>query len=83
MRAMPNGKTQNGLTITMMTMTIIATVGISLIMRKYLAGLSFLAAYMPKHPIKESKEIVKQLIVRRNFKRKQAEVAKSAAIKAS
>ena len=31
-----------------------------------LAGLSFLAAYLPKHPIKESKEIVNQLIDRKS-----------------
>ncbi len=30
-----------------------------------LAGLSFLAAYLPKHPIKESKEIVSQFVARR------------------
>ncbi len=42
-----------------------------------LAGLSFLAAYLPKHPLKESKEIVNQLIARRRFKRKQSQAAKS------
>lgn len=42
-----------------------------------LAGLSFLAAYMPKHPIKETKEIVNQLIARKRFKRKQSQAAKS------
>ena len=46
-----------------------------------LAGLSFLAAYLPKHPIKETKEIVNQLIARRRFKRKQGQAAKSAALK--
>ena len=43
-----------------------------------LAGLSFLAAYLPKHPIKESKEIVNQLIARRK-----RQLAKSAALKSS
>lgn len=43
-----------------------------------LAGLSFLAAYLPKHPIKESKEIVNQLIARRK-----RQLAKSAAPKSS
>lgn len=43
-----------------------------------LAGLSFLAAYLPKHPIKESKEIVNQLITRRK-----RQLAKSAALKSS
>ncbi len=45
-----------------------------------LAGLSFLAAYLPKHPIKEGKEIVNQLIARRRFKRKQGQAAKSAVL---
>ena len=48
-----------------------------------LAGLLFLAAYLPKHPIKETKETVSQLIARRNFKRNQAQAAKSSAIKNS
>ena len=43
-----------------------------------LAGLSFLAAYLPKHPIKESKEIVNQLLARRK-----RQAAKSAAPKSS
>jgi mxaL protein len=40
-----------------------------------LAGLSFLAAYLPKHPIKESKEIVQQLLARRK-----RQLAKSATL---
>ena len=43
-----------------------------------LAGFLFLAAYLPKHPIKESKEIVNQLIARRK-----RQLAKSAALKSS
>ena len=42
------------------------------------AGLLFLAAYLPKHPVKETKEIFKDFITRRRFKRKQAQAAKSA-----
>lgn len=42
-----------------------------------LAGLLFLAAYLPKHPIKETKEIVNQLITRKRFKRKKSQVVKS------
>ena len=38
-----------------------------------LAGLLFLAAYLPKHPIKETKQIVQQLLARRLYKRKQAQ----------
>ena len=43
-----------------------------------LAGLSFLAAYLPKHPIKETKEMVNQFIARRK-----RQSAKSAALKSS
>ena len=42
------------------------------------AGLLFLAAYLPKHPVKETKEMFKDFITRRRFKRKQAQAAKSA-----
>ncbi len=42
-----------------------------------LAGLCFLAAYLPKHPLKESKEVFKQFKTRRLFKRKQNQTAKS------
>jgi mxaL protein len=38
-----------------------------------LAGLLFLAAYLPKHPIKETKQMVQQLLARRLYKRKQAQ----------
>ncbi len=38
-----------------------------------LAGLLFLAAYMPKHPIKESKEMFKSILARRLYKRKQGQ----------
>ena len=38
-----------------------------------LAGLLFLAAYMPKHPIKESNIIIKSFFARRLYKRKQAQ----------
>ncbi len=44
-----------------------------------LAGLLFLAAYLPKHPIKESKEIFKQLLTRKKRQR----VKSSAAFKSS
>ncbi len=47
-----------------------------------MAGLSFLAAYLPKHPIKESKEIVNQLIALKKRQRKR-QAAKSAALKSS
>jgi mxaL protein len=47
------------------------------------AGLLFLAAYLPKHPVKESKEMFKELKARRLFKRKQAQAAKSDALKSS
>jgi mxaL protein len=42
-----------------------------------LAGLSFLAAYLPKHPVKESAEIFNNFIARRAYKRKQDQAAKS------
>jgi mxaL protein len=42
------------------------------------AGLLFLAAYLPKHPVKESKEIFKQFMLRRERYK-----AKSAALKSS
>ena len=42
------------------------------------AGLLFLAAYLPKHPVKESKEMFKQFLLRRRN-----QVAKSAALKSS
>ncbi|HSI25316.1 MAG TPA: VWA domain-containing protein, partial [Methylotenera sp.] len=38
-----------------------------------LAGLLFLAAYMPKHPIKELKEIRNSFLARRLHKRKQGQ----------
>lgn len=38
-----------------------------------IAGLLFLAAYMPKHPIKESKEMFKSFMARRLYKRKQGQ----------
>ena len=44
------------------------------------AGLLFLAAYLPKHPVKESKQMFKEFSARRLFKRKQGQVAKSAAL---
>ena len=44
------------------------------------AGLLFLAAYLPKHPVKESKEIFKELLARSLFKRKQSPAPKSAAL---
>jgi mxaL protein len=47
------------------------------------AGLLFLAAYLPKHPIKETKEMFNALLTRRLFKRKQAQVAKSTTLKSS
>jgi mxaL protein len=34
-----------------------------------LAGLLFLAAYIPKHPVKESKQMLKDLLARRLYKR--------------
>jgi mxaL protein len=43
-----------------------------------LAGLLFLAAYMPKHPIKESKEMLQAFLARRLYKRKQAQATVSA-----
>jgi mxaL protein len=42
-----------------------------------LAGLSFLAAYLPKHPVKESAEMFNNFIARRISKRKQDQAAKS------
>jgi mxaL protein len=39
-----------------------------------LAGLLFLAAYLPKHPIKESREMFKQFMVRRTRKAAKPEV---------
>ena len=36
-----------------------------------LAGLLFLAAYLPKHPIKESKEMFQHFLARKLYKRKQ------------
>ena len=42
------------------------------------AGLLFLAAYLPKHPVKESKEMFKQFLLRRKN-----QAAKSAALKSS
>ncbi len=47
------------------------------------AGLLFLAAYLPKHPVKESKQMFKELIARRLFKRKQSQVVKSTTLKSS
>ena len=44
------------------------------------AGLLFLAAYLPKHPVKESKAMFKELLARRLFKRKQGQAAKSASL---
>ncbi len=38
-----------------------------------IAGLIFLAAYMPKHPVKESKEMFKSFMARRLYKRKQGQ----------
>ena len=37
-----------------------------------LAGLLFLAAYMPKHPVKESREMLNSFLARKLYKRKQA-----------
>lgn len=48
-----------------------------------LAGLLFLAAYLPKHPVKESKVMFKELLARRLFKRKQGQVVKSTTLKSS
>ena len=42
-----------------------------------LAGLLFLAAYLPKHPVKESKEIFKQFIARRKRQATNSGVLKS------
>ena len=47
------------------------------------AGLLFLAAYLPKHPVKESKEMFKDFLARRLYKRKQAQAAKSETLKSS
>jgi mxaL protein len=44
------------------------------------AGLLFLAAYLPKHPIKESTEMYKEFKARRLYKRKQSQMAKSASL---
>ena len=38
-----------------------------------LAGLLFLAAYLPKHPIQESKQMFQDFLARRLYKRKQAQ----------
>jgi mxaL protein len=43
-----------------------------------LAGLLFLAAYLPKHPVKESKQMFNDFLARRLYKRKQDQAAKSA-----
>ncbi len=47
------------------------------------AGLLFLAAYLPKHPVKEVKEMLKEFFARRLFKRKQGQAAKSTSFKSS
>ena len=44
------------------------------------AGLLFLAAYLPKHPVKELKAMFKELLARRLSKRKQGQAAKSASL---
>ena len=44
------------------------------------AGLLFLAAYLPKHPVKELKVMFKELLARRLSKRKQGQAAKSASL---
>lgn len=48
-----------------------------------LAGLLFLAAYLPKHPVKESKQMFKELLARRLSKRKRGQTAKSTTLKSS